>query len=318
MPVFDLLLRFYMTIENEMAESHQEQDENLENDQLIDDTEELSEDETQEPEEETETEESEEVETEGDGEESDEEEEVLTIDGEEVAPASEEKKTPQWVKDLRKDNRHLIKRVKELESQQAPEKEEEALGDRPKLEDFEYDEEAYSEAHEKWFTKKQAVEAKKKATQEEQERQQQEWQSRLDDYDSQKTTFIEKRPDYEDAEEKVKSEVDEVTQNLIVLAPESARLVYVLGKQPDKLAAVKEAKTPLEKMYQLGLISASIKTEVRKKPSVKAKTKVNGGAIKTVSQAQQRLNELGKQRATADVISESRKLRKQIRQAQKR
>ena len=132
-----------MTIENEMAESHQEQDENLENDQLIDDTEELSEDETQEPEEETETEESEEVETEGDGEESDEEEEVLTIDGEEVAPASEEKKTPQWVKDLRKDNRHLIKRVKELESQQAPEKEEEALGDRPKLEDFEYDEEAY-------------------------------------------------------------------------------------------------------------------------------------------------------------------------------
>jgi hypothetical protein len=303
---------------NELAEQTDELDlSNLDQLEIIDDS----------AEPETEPDEAEEVVEEGVEQESEaeetteeveteEEEEVLLIDGEEVTPASEEQQAPSWVKNLRKQNRDLHRMLKAAEAQiqtQAPE--EIQVGERPKLEDFDYDEDAFNDAYDAWSGRKRAAEAKKKEAEEAQERAQQEWQDKLTNYEQRKEAFSSKRLDYDEAEELVNSRVDDVAKQLLIMSPEPERLIYVLGKQESKLNQLTEAKTPLEQAFVLGQIHSSIKTE--KRPATKAKPQKKlggaGGSI-TRSALQREYDTLaGSGKADAQTISKMRQIKKALR-----
>ncbi len=80
----------------------------------------------------------------------------VSIGGEPDPQAEEERKAPQWVRDLRKQNRELARQNRELEQRIA--KPAETIpadpGKKPTIEDFDYDAGKFESALTQWFEKK--------------------------------------------------------------------------------------------------------------------------------------------------------------------
>src|SRR5690606_38900072 len=94
-------------------------------------------------------------------------------------------KAPGWIKELRKENREKAKKLKEMESElqrlKGGQSEPEPLK-KPKLEDFDYDSDAYEQATDKYYAAKaeqDKAEAAQKAALDEQQK---EWQERQQTY----------------------------------------------------------------------------------------------------------------------------------------
>ena len=117
------------------------------------------------------------------------EEEVVVSIGEEEPQQEEQTHAPEWVRELRKTNRELQRQNRELQGRlQAapPESKTVAIGNKPRLEDHDYDAEKYEDALTNWFERKRKnddVNAKQEA---EVIDQQKAWQSKLNGYDKAK------------------------------------------------------------------------------------------------------------------------------------
>lgn len=92
-----------------------------------------------------------------------EEDEVTVSIGEEPDPqAEEERKAPQWVRELRKADREKTRRIKELEAKLSTPTETKPaqLGPKPKIEAYDYDAEKFEAALTQWYeTKRRADDA---------------------------------------------------------------------------------------------------------------------------------------------------------------
>jgi hypothetical protein len=77
-------------------------------------------------------------------------EEVVVSIGDEAAPASDE--APEWVRELRKQNRELQRELAEARKGKSPEIPE--VGDKPTLEACEFDEERYEQELNGWLDRK--------------------------------------------------------------------------------------------------------------------------------------------------------------------
>jgi len=136
---------------------------------------------------EAEAEVTEEVETETEeASETEDDEEIFVTVGDEEAPPQEEEtnEAPEWVKDVRKQNRELQKKVKELERQTAvvEEKKPATLSKKPTLEDFDYDSQEYETALDKWHDEKIEVDKQQNVLKEEEQKQADAWKKTYDDY----------------------------------------------------------------------------------------------------------------------------------------
>ena len=185
--------------------------------------------------------------SEGEAAEGAEAEELVVSIGDEAQPEPEEG-APAWVKELRKQNRELVRaqrakdaEIARLKAATAPAPQ--VLGPKPTLAACDYDEEKFEAELEKWHTKSREADEQQRKQAEAAEQAKAKWQSRLEDVSKAGTSL--KVRDYEEAGEAFDATFSLMQQGIIVNGPEDAKdaalLRYALGKNPGvakKLAAI--------------------------------------------------------------------------------
>ena len=193
-------------------------------------------------------------------------EEVVVSIGEEAPPPEEHTPAPEWVKELRKTNRELQRQNRELQGklQAAPtENKPVVIGNKPKLEDHDYDADKYEEALTNWFERKRQADDVNAKQEAEVMNQQKAWQAKLDGYGKAKAELRVK--DFEDAEE-VAQQVFSITQQGVLLqgADNPALVVYALGKNPAKAKELAEIKDPVKFAFAVAKLEKELKVTNRR------------------------------------------------------
>jgi hypothetical protein len=201
-----------------------------------------------------------------DNEEPEDTEEVVVSIGEEAPPPEEHTPAPEWVKELRKTNRELQRQNRELQGRleaAPPEIKPVVIGNKPKLEDHDYDADKYEEALTNWFERKRQADDVNAKQEAEVMNQQKAWQAKLDGYGKAKAELRVK--DYEDAEA-VAQEVFSITQQGVLLqgADNPALVVYALGKNPAKAKELAEIKDPVKFAFAVAKLEKDLKVTNRR------------------------------------------------------
>jgi hypothetical protein len=221
-------------------------------------------------------------------------EEVVVSIGEEAPPPEEHTPAPEWVKELRKTNRELQRQNRELQSklQAAPaETKPVVIGNKPKLEDHDYDADAYEEALTSWFERKRQADEINAKQEAEVMNQQKAWQAKLDGYGKAKAELRVK--DFEDAEE-VAQQVFSITQQGVLLqgADNPALVVYALGKNPAKAKELAEIKDPVKFAFAVAKLEKDLKvTNRRQAPAPERIVTGTGRSSGAVDSTLERLRE---------------------------
>jgi len=252
----------------------------LDEEDNIDPIEDSQEGESQENSEETQNEASQ-----SDDETSEDEEFVITIGDEEPEPSGEDdfsgKPAPTWVKDLRKKEREARKRIKELEAQVQQAKPDEKpieVGQKPKLSDFDYDEDQFESAVEQWHERKRQVEQQQAAKQAEEEKAKQAWQTKMQSYEERRQNVASKVRDFEEVEEAAKDKLTPTQQGILIHAAENPELIlYHLGKNPKKAQELSEITDPIQFAFAAAKLDSQMKIQTRK-PSTQPERKPSGSA----------------------------------------
>jgi hypothetical protein len=195
-----------------------------------------------------------------------EEEQVVVSIGEEAPPPEEHTQAPEWVRELRKTNRELQRQNRELQGRlQAapPETKPVVIGNKPKLEDHDYDADKYEEALTGWFERKRQADESSAKQEVEVINQQKAWQSKLDGYGKAKAELRVK--DFEDAEEAFQ-QLSSITQQGVVLqgADNPALVIYALGKNPKKAKELCDIKDPVKFAFAVAKLEKELKVTNRK------------------------------------------------------
>lgn len=159
---------------------------------------------------------------------------------------------PEWVKQLRKENRELKKQIKQTpqQPQVAP------LREKPTITDHDFDSEAYEADLEQWFNEKaqhdEVINAQK---------------AKDEAIDNRYVASVDKMrkiaPDYDEVEDTVVATLSPEKQALLKLGVEdTAKLVYALGKSPNKLAEL-EQLDPVSFVKQLGIMEFQMSQKSR-------------------------------------------------------
>jgi len=211
-------------------------------------------------------------------EEEEEEEEIqITLDDEPIE--KEEKEAPGWVKELRKTNRKLKRKNKELESLLNRDKQDNDINLEPKptLESFEYDTAKFEYELEKWYAKKVKFDEVQNNKKRELEAQKQDWENKLSSYNTNKAEL--NLPDYEEAETNVENVLSVSQQGIIVQGAENpALLVYALGKSSKKLKELSEIKDPIKYAVAIAKLETKLKMTKSKKSKPTPEKILSSGA----------------------------------------
>lgn len=220
-----------------------------------------------------------------DDETSEDEEFVITVGDEEPEPSDDDdfsgKPAPTWVKDLRKQSREDKKRIKELEAQMQQAKPADKpieVGPKPKLADFDYDEDQFESAVEQWHERKRQVEQQQAAKQAEEEKAKQAWQTKMQSYEERRQNVAAKVRDFEEVEEAAKDKLTATQQGILIHAAENPELIlYHLGKNPKKAQELSEITDPIQFAFAAAKLDSQMKIQTRK-PSTQPERKPSGSA----------------------------------------
>lgn len=229
---------------------------------------------------------------EGASEESDSEGLKLNLD-EDLAGDDAQNRAPNWLRDLRKENRAKDRRIRELELEIArgrAESPEASIGAEPNPDDYEMWEEAgkakFRTDYAAWISKKTQLEA--------QQRRQQE------DRDDQDRKFLERKEkvarvgatlagDYEERIQVVKDTLDDVQFGLLVGEagdPKiAAQMLYLLSHENnyETLNRLASIKNPIRYHREIVLMEAGMKSQIRTKsappPDRQIRSSVSGAAV---------------------------------------
>lgn len=191
---------------------------------------------------------------------------TISIEGEEPSAGEEEdtKAAPAWVKDLRKTNRELVRRQRELEAENAKLKNPSgaapaasAVGEKPKLEDFDYDTDKFEAAYESWQERKLRADEQQREREAQERKANEHYQAKQLKYTQAKQSL--KVSDFEEAEEVVQDTFSVIQRGLLIAAPRSAELVYALGKNPVRAKALAGIADPVEFLWAAGEVMNKIK-----------------------------------------------------------
>jgi hypothetical protein len=205
---------------------------------------------------------------------------VVSIGNEEPEPEPEAQKAPEWVKELRKQNREYQKRIRQLErNTQAPAAQGEtttAPPKKPTLADVDYDTGAYEAKLDQWYGAKAEYDRQAAEARRAQDAVKGAWDAKISGYNTAKAEL--KARDFEDAEAVIADTLS-VTQQGIILdgAEKPALLIYALGKNPKKAAELAAITNPVAFAAAIGRLEASLKVTSRK-PSAAPETIVSGNA----------------------------------------
>lgn len=215
----------------------------------------------------------------------DDEEFVITVGDEDPEPSDDDdfsgKPAPTWVKDLRKKEREARKRIKELEAQVQQAKPADKpieVGPKPKLSDFDYDEDQFESAVEQWHERKRQVEQQQASKQAEEEQAQQAWQTKMQSYEERRQAVAAKVRDFEEVEEAAKDKLTPTQQGILIHAAENPELImYHLGKHPNKAKELAEITDPIQFAFAAAKLDSQMKIQTRK-PSTQPERKPSGSA----------------------------------------
>lgn len=223
------------------------------------------------------------------------EDEVIVTIGEESPPLEDEKeKAPAWVRELRKSHREAQKQNRELKQQlealQTPAPTEVKLGNKPKLEDFDYETEEYEQKLADWYEQKRIVDNQTAEIEAQQKAQQEAWQERLDTYAKQKAQL--KVRDYDDAEHAVLEMFNQNQQGIIVQGAEnSAVVIYALGKNSEKAKELSAITDPVKFAFAVSKLEEKLNVKSRKTAPPPEKTVVGTAPSSGVDSTLERLRE---------------------------
>mgnify|MGYP003630221525 CR=1 FL=1 len=196
--------------------------------------------------------------------EEDDDDDVVVSIGEE-APPPEQDPAPSWVKDVRKQNRDLQRRNRELEAriQQPTEQIPVTLGNKPSLEELDYDTEKYESELTDWYERKRNVDEQDTQHRQAEEQQQQAWQQKLESYSEAKSKL--KVRDYDEAEEVAQQLFNVVQQGVVLQGAENPALViYALGKNPKKAKELANIDDPVKFAFAVAKLESQLKISNRK------------------------------------------------------
>lgn len=213
------------------------------------------------------------------------EEVVVTIGEESPPPEEDEKQAPEWVRELRKNHRELVRENRELKEKVAAttttETKPVTVGAKPKLDDFDYDTEKFEHELAAWYDRKREADAKAAEVEAAQKEQQKAWQAKLDGYGKAKAEL--KVKDFEDAEATVFESLNVTQQGIIVQGAEnSALVIYALGKNPKKVKELASITDPVKFAFAVAKLETQLKVTNRKAAPPPEKT-VSGSAPKSGS-----------------------------------
>lgn len=202
--------------------------------------------------------------------------EVQVTIGDDAAPEDEQAgfngPAPEWVKELREEQRRLRRRVREFEAKEAAAQQERdiaqgvpVLGKKPTLEDHDYDPSAYEAALEAWYRQKESVDEAKRKRDEAVAEERRVWESRLEGYAKQKGAL--KVRDYDEAEASVQEAFSVTQQGVIIQGAENpALVVYALGKNPKRAKELAAITDPVRFAFAVAKLESSLKISPKSKP----------------------------------------------------
>jgi hypothetical protein len=210
---------------------------------------------------------------------------VVTIGEESPPPEEDEKQAPEWVRELRKNHRELVRENRELKEKVAAttttETKPVTVGAKPKLDDFDYDTEKFEHELAAWYDRKREADAKAAEVEAAQKEQQKAWQAKLDGYGKAKAEL--KVKDFEDAEATVFESLNVTQQGIIVQGAEnSALVIYALGKNLKKAKELASITDPVKFAFAVAKLETQLKVTNRKAAPPPEKT-VSGSAPKSGS-----------------------------------
>lgn len=194
---------------------------------------------------------------------------------------------PQWVKDLRKNNREKDKELRELRreleqvkskpAEQQPLQQVDVIPPKPTLESCDYDEVAFEQAVTDWHEKKSRAEQSKQQQLRQQQEYQQRFQQRVEAHQKRASTLPVK--DYQQMEEIVRAEVPDLHKEILIhCADEGSELIaYGLGKSQQLRQRVAAETDPLRAAFLLGQISKQVSLAPKAKKAIKPEPEVRGG-----------------------------------------
>lgn len=188
----------------------------------------------------------------------DDEETILTF-GDDAEPQDDD---TGLVKHLRAQIRDRDKKLAET-ARTRPEPIE--LGPKPKLADFDFDEDKHEAALDEWYERKDKVEAQQGQHQQHETAEREAWEAELARYNDgkEKLGFA----DVDDAEETIKASLDTVQQAVLVKATEDpAKVMYALAKHPDRLTSIAAICDPLKLAAALAKLEGTLKMVKKRKP----------------------------------------------------
>ncbi len=266
------------------------------------------------PKAEVEKEEEEISEADADAEDKEAEDEVVVSIGEDTPPQEEPNAAPEWVRQLRKDNREMKKKLKVLERQKVEAVEKPlAVGEKPTLKGHDYDAANFEKDLEAWHLRKQAHDANEARATQSKEKEAADWQVTLDGYEKKKDSL--KVSDFEDAEA-VALDVLSVTEQGMILqgAENPAVVMYALGKNPKQLKELTEIKDPVKFAFAVAKLEVTMKVTNRK-ASTQPEQKVSGTA-RVSGSVDSKLENLRKNAEKTGDYSEVRKYKKNLKAKQ--
>ena len=198
--------------------------------------------------------------------------EVVVTLGDEPPPAEEEDtaSAPQWLKDLRKKNREMVRALREKDAElsrlkggSAAQPDAPVLGPKPTLASCDFDEAAYEQKLDEWHTTKRTVDEQARKQEEAKRAQQAAWEKKLAAFDEAKAKL--RVPDFDEADAVVDDTLSVVQRGILIdCAKDPAALKYALGKNPAKLKELAAIENPAHYTWALSQLETKLKVEPRR------------------------------------------------------
>lgn len=216
-----------------------------------------------------------------DGEASDESELVVTIGEESPTSEEDEGRAPEWVRELRKTNRELARKNRELEERLktgAPAAAATIVGEKPTLEGCDFDSDKFEAELLAWTERKRKAEQEAEQRRKAEQDAEAEWQARQQAYRTAKADLSAKVRDFEDAEESVKATFDVTQQGVILHGAEKPEvLVYALGKNPKVAKDLAAIKDPVKFAFAVAKLETKLKVTPKKAAPLPEKDRRGSG-----------------------------------------
>lgn len=207
---------------------------------------------------------------------------VVTIGDEKPPEPDQDSRAPDWVRELRKTNRELVRKLREKDAEverikgsaQAPAAAV-VVGEKPTLEGCDFDGDKFAEQLEAWHDRKRQADQQAAEAKRAEDHAKAAWQAKLDTYGKAKQSL--KVADYEDAEAAVQDTLSVVQQGIIIQGAENAaHVVYALGKSPAKAKELAAITDPVKFAFAVAKLETILKVTTRTKTPPAPEREVRG------------------------------------------